>query len=76
MTLADEPFTADLALEQDSCHDLVRHFGTAFLLAELTDIATASRALATNIPDSSGVTLTSQGTRNAGRHDAQNGVFA
>jgi predicted dienelactone hydrolase len=46
LTILREPFCADPAWERAEAHALVRHYATAFLLAELKDDADAARSLA------------------------------
>jgi predicted dienelactone hydrolase len=46
LTILREPFCADPAWERAEAHDLVRHYTTAFLLAELKDDADAASVLA------------------------------
>jgi predicted dienelactone hydrolase len=45
-TVLREPFCSDPAWDRARAHDLVRHYVTAFLLAELTDDTDAAAALA------------------------------
>jgi predicted dienelactone hydrolase len=46
LTILSEPFCADPAWERGSAHAVIRHYATAFLLAELKDDPAAAGALA------------------------------
>jgi predicted dienelactone hydrolase len=61
MTLVPEPFCADPVWNRIRAHKLVRHFATAFLLAELNHDVRASRALTSDAPEFLGVTVRAQG---------------
>ena len=52
LTIISEPFCADPAWDKAQAHDIVRHFTTAFLMAERKDDSDAARALAEGPPSS------------------------
>jgi predicted dienelactone hydrolase len=61
LTILREPFCADPAWDRAEAHDLVRHYATAFLLAELKDDVDAARSLAPGANSFGGVRYAATG---------------
>jgi predicted dienelactone hydrolase len=61
LTILREPFCADPAWDRAEAHALVRHYVTAFLLAELKDDADATRSLAPGANSFGGVRYAATG---------------
>lgn len=61
LNYAPTSFCADPAWDREYAHDLVKHFTTAFLLAELRQDASAAAMLAPDVVEYSGVTYEAVG---------------
>jgi predicted dienelactone hydrolase len=61
LTIMTEPFCSDPEWEKATAHDLVRHYATAFLLAELKDDRSAAAELAPDAVSFAGVRFAAAG---------------